>query len=75
MVKVSIVFDSSFKGNTAALAECVAQGAREVEGAEVHLMHVDDVPGRWNDLHTADAIIFGSPTYIGSVSGKFKLFI
>jgi len=75
MVKVSIVYDSSFKGNTAALAECVAEGAREVEGAEVHLVHVDDVPGRWKDLHTADAIIFGSPTYIGSVSGKFKLFI
>ena len=75
MVKVSIVYDSSFKGTTAVLAECVADGARSVEGADVHVIHVDDVEERWNDLHTADAIIFGSPTYIGSVSGKFKLFV
>ena len=57
------------------MAECVADGARSVEGADVHVIHVEDVEERWNDLHTADAIIFGSPTYIGSVSGEFKLFI
>lgn len=75
MTIVSIVYDSSFKGQTAVLAECVAEGARSVDGAEVHVIHVDDVAGHWQNLHTSDAIIFGSPTYIGSVSGKFKLFI
>lgn len=75
MVKVSIVYDSSFKGQTAVLAECVAEGARSVEGAEVILIHVDQVEKHWPDLHTSDAIVFGSPTYIGSVSGKFKIFI
>ena len=75
MVKVSIVYDSSFKGQTEVLANSVAEGARSVDGTEVYVIHVDDVPGCWNDLHTADAIIFGSPTYIGSVTGKFKLFI
>jgi len=75
MVKVSIVYDSSFKGQTAALAETVAEGARSVEGADVHVIHVDQVSDHWPTLHTSDAIIFGSPTYIGSVSGKFKLFI
>ncbi|MDG2320613.1 MAG: flavodoxin family protein [Rhodospirillaceae bacterium] len=74
MVKISIVYDSNFKGQTAALAECVAEGARTVEGAEVHVLHVDDVDDNWSTLHTSDALIFGSPTYIGSVSGKFKLF-
>jgi multimeric flavodoxin WrbA len=43
MVKVSIVYDSNFKGQTAALAKCVAEGARAVEGAEVHVLHADDV--------------------------------
>ena len=75
MVKVSIVLDSSFKGQTAALTDCVAEGAQSVEGAEVHIIHVDDVEVHWNTLHTSHAIVFGSPTYIGSVSGKFKLFI
>ena len=75
MIKVSIVYDSSFKGQTKVLADCVAEGARSVEGAEVNMIHVDEVADCWNDLHTSHAIIFGSPTYIGSVSGKFKLFI
>lgn len=74
MVSVSIVYDSSFKGQTAVLAESVAKGARSVEGTEVHLFHVDDVDGNWTTLHESDAIIFGSPTYMGSVSGQFKLF-
>ena len=75
MARISIVFDSSFKGQTAALASCIAEGARSVDGVEVQVLHVDEVSEHWNDLHRADAIIFGSPTYIGSVSGKFKLFI
>jgi NAD(P)H dehydrogenase (quinone) len=75
MVKVCIVYDSSFKGQTKVLADCVSEGARSVEGAEVHVIHVDDVADRWNALHTSHAIIFGSPTYIGSVTGKFKMFI
>ena len=75
MVKVCIVYDSNFKGNTTVLAECVAEGAQSVDGAEVEVVHVDDVADNWPKLHGADAIIFGSPTYIGSVSGKFKLFI
>ena len=74
MPQISVVYDSSFRGQTAALAESVAAGARSVEGAEVHLFHVDQVDDNWDTLHASDAIIFGSPTYIGSVSGKFKLF-
>ncbi len=74
MPKISIVYDSSFRGQTAVLAESVVAGAESVDGAEVHLFHVDQVDDNWDTLHAADAIIFGSPTYIGSVSGQFKLF-
>lgn len=74
MPRVSIVYDSSFRGQTAVLAESIAAGARSVEDAEVHLFHVEDVDDNWDTLHLSDAIIFGSPTYLGSVSGNFKLF-
>ena len=73
MVNVSIVYDSSFKLQTAALAESVAKGARSVDGTDIHLFHVNDVDENWTTLHESDAIIFGSPTYMGSVSGQFKI--
>ena len=72
---ITIVYDSSFKGQTKVLAEAVARGAESVEGAVVTMLHVDDVDANWDHLHKADAIIFGSPTYIGSVSANFKAFI
>ena len=31
-------------------------------------------PTRWADLDSADAIIFGSPTYMGSAAARFKEF-
>jgi multimeric flavodoxin WrbA len=36
---------------------------------------VTDIENSWDDLHTADAIIFGSPTYMGSASAEFKKFM
>ena len=30
--------------------------------------------GAWDTLASADAIIFGAPTYMGSASGQFKTF-
>ncbi|MEL7027711.1 MAG: flavodoxin family protein [Pseudomonadota bacterium] len=73
--KIAIVYDSAYKGQTKVLADAVAAGARSVAGAEVHLLHVDEVDDHWDRLHTADAIIFGSPTYMGSVSANFKAFV
>jgi len=72
---ISIVYDSSFKGQTAVLARCISEGIESVDDVESRLIHVDDVADNWEVLHSSQAIIFGSPTYIGSVSGKFKLFI
>ena len=39
------------------------------------LIRVDEVPERLSELNTADAIIFGSPTYMGSASAAFKAFM
>ncbi|MEM7799245.1 MAG: flavodoxin family protein [Chloroflexota bacterium] len=82
MKTVSIVYHSG-SGNTARMAEAVADGARSVEGIEVKLfpIHGEQISaGRWQDdeimgqLTASDAIIFGSPTYMGMVSGQFKCF-
>lgn len=74
MTTIAIVYHSGF-GHTAALAESVATGARSVAGATVHLISAEDYAEKAELLNAADAIIFGSPTYMGSVSAKFKEFM
>ncbi len=75
MTKIAIVYFSNFKGNTESLAEAIKRGAESVPDTEVMLIHTNDVDLHWQTLHAADAIIFGTPTYIGSVAAKFKEFI
>jgi len=56
------------------LAEAVRNGASDA-GADVTLVRVDTITDeQWNVLDNADAIIFGSPTYMGSAAGKFHVF-
>jgi NAD(P)H dehydrogenase (quinone) len=71
MAKVVIVYHSGY-GHARRVAEHVAEGA----GAE--LIPIDangDIPEHgWNSIASADAIIFGAPTYMGSPSWQFKKF-
>ena len=71
MSNVVVVYHSGY-GHTQRLAQAVANGA----GA--HLLAIDadgNLPaGGWDQLKAADAIVFGSPTYMGSVSWQFKKF-
>lgn len=70
---VSIAYHSGF-GHTAVLAEAVRAGAAEA-GAEVHLIKVDEITEeQWALLDRSDAIVFGSPTYMGTASGAFHTF-
>jgi multimeric flavodoxin WrbA len=73
--RVAVVFHSAYRGSTRYLAEAVARGASRVDGARTVLVPVEAVENHWDDLHQADAIVFGSPTYVGSVSAAFKAFI
>lgn len=73
LARIAIVYHSGW-GHTARLAKAVSSGVEEVEGAEALLMSVEEAQTRWDDLAAADAIIFGSPTYMGSVSAAFKAF-
>ena len=70
---ISIVYDSGF-GHTAKLAQYVAEGARRKSGTEVNLVPVAEGLIPWAILEKSDAIIFGSPTYNGLLSARFKQF-
>jgi len=76
MTRVAVVYHSGY-GHTEVLAQSAAQGVRD-GGAEVVLAKIDNAGQDFSDLLTAttdvDAIIFGSPTYMGDVSAAFKAF-
>lgn len=74
MVKVAVVYHSGY-GHTKKQAEAVARGAGGVENVNVLLISVADADVHWDDLARADAIIFGAPTYMGSLSAEFKKFM
>lgn len=70
---VSVVYHSGY-GHTAKVAEAVVAGAKEA-GATTNLLKANEMSeADWETLDKSDAIIFGSPTYMGGVSGPFKTF-
>ena len=72
-IRVAIVFHSGY-GHTQRQAEAVKTGVEQVEGAEALLLTVEEAQQRWDNLASADAIIFGTPTYVAGVSAAFKAF-
>lgn len=74
MATIAIVYHSGY-GHTARQAEAVLAGARSVAGVEATLISVTDMDAHWDTLSAADAMIFGSPTYMGSASADFKKFM
>ncbi len=95
-MKVLIVYYSMY-GHTHRMAEAVAEGVKEVEGAEVELRRVpetlpEEVLAKMNalkahsmlagiptctvdELASADAIIFGTPTRYGNMCGQMRQFL
>jgi NAD(P)H dehydrogenase (quinone) len=70
---IAIAYHSG-RGRTEMFAQAVARGARNA-GASVTLIRVDTISEEeWAALDAADAIIFGSPTYMGTASGAFHVF-
>lgn len=74
MSKVVVVYHSGY-GHTAEIAKAVLRGAAGVGGTDALLVSVVDIEKHWKDLDAADAIIFGAPTYMGSLSAPFKAFM
>lgn len=71
MAKVTVVYHSGY-GHTKLQAEAVHQGAASVAGVEATLMTAEEAIAQLDALDSADAIIFGCPTYMGNISAKMK---
>jgi multimeric flavodoxin WrbA len=71
MSSIAVVFHSGY-GHTQKQAEAIAKGAN----AALIAIDADGniTEAQWEVLKNAKAIIFGSPTYMGSVSWQFKKF-
>lgn len=82
MKNIVIVYFSG-SGHTRLMAESVQKGAAATEGVHASLLSIDGThiaEGRYQNedafaqLAKADAIVFGSPTYMGGVAAQFKAF-
>jgi NAD(P)H dehydrogenase (quinone) len=83
MTNIAIIYFSG-TGYTHLMAEAISTGGQTIPDTKVQLLRITGeqiVNGRWKDeeilasLTSADAIVFGSPTYMGGVAAQFKAFI
>jgi NAD(P)H dehydrogenase (quinone) len=83
MANIAIIYFSGTR-HTHLMAEAIATGAQTIPDTKVQLLRITGeqiVNGRWKDeamvasLNSADAIIFGLPTYMGGVAAQFKAFV
>jgi NAD(P)H dehydrogenase (quinone) len=73
-IRVAVVYHSGY-GHTAKQAQHIASGAAQIKGVDVLMVKVEDVDQNWEALEGSQAIIFGAPTYMGSASAQFKVFM
>jgi NAD(P)H dehydrogenase (quinone) len=75
MSQIGVLYFSGY-GHAARLAEAVERGAASQPGAQVCRLRISDTgelpPQAWASLSEADAIVYGSPTYMGGPAWQFK---
>jgi NAD(P)H dehydrogenase (quinone) len=74
MKKIAVIYHSGH-GNTEHFARHVVIGAKSVADTEVELIKAEDITSNPDRLLEFDGLIWGSPTYLGGVSGPFKSFM
>lgn len=74
MIKVAIVYHSTY-GHTKLQAEAVQTGASSVDGVDAQIMTAAEAIEKIDELDSADAIIFGTATYMGNISAEMKKFL
>ncbi len=74
MTKALVLYHSQEFGNTAAMAEVVAEGLRDA-GCEVDLFNTNE--GRFDvtQFPQYDCVAFGSPDYYSYIAGGLKTFM
>ncbi len=73
MSNIAIIYHSGY-GHTKKVAEFIAEGVKKA-GSKVKIFNADEAISNLDEIDNFDGIIFGSPTYMGSVSAKFKEFM
>lgn len=82
MTTIAVIYHS-VTGTTKQLSQAIAKGVESVAGCQVEIIEIkgsDIIDGRYvnpdvlQELTSVDAMIFGSPTFMGCVSAQFKAF-
>lgn len=77
MIKIAIVYHSGY-GHTEVIAKAISRGVATEANAQPTLIKISPegtiTEAEWQILEAAEGIIFGAPTYMGCVSGPFKMF-
>ena len=71
-MQAAIIFDSQ-TGHTATAATYIAEGVMDGTRIEARTFHIDQLDMDYTQ--SAELIIFGSPTYMASTTGKMKLWL
>lgn len=74
MSKLFVVYHST-DGHTKLQAEAVHKGASAVDGIDAQIMTAAEAIERMDELDDADAIIFGTATYMGNMAAEMKRFL
>ncbi|WP_026469833.1 flavodoxin family protein [Alkanindiges illinoisensis] len=74
MKKIAIVYHSAH-GHTEHIARCIRESIQKIDNIEVSLLNAVELYDQPEQLVEFDGIIWGSPTYLGGVSGSFKNFM
>lgn len=72
-MKVTIIYYSGY-GHTKIVAEHIQKGALSIS-PHVALVSTLEAQQNFELLHQADTLVFGTPTYMGTVSAEFKKFM
>jgi multimeric flavodoxin WrbA len=72
--QLAIIYHSAH-GHTGHIAGHILAGARSVPGINAHLLKAEELAQAPERLLDYDGFVFGSPTYLGGVSGTFKDFM
>lgn len=72
-MKIVIIYHSGY-GHTKIVAKHIQKGASR-ESDQVVLLSTIEAQNNFELLHQADTLVFGCPTYMGTVSAEFKKFM
>ncbi len=72
--QLAVIYHSAH-GHTGHIAAHILAGAKAVAGIDAYLLKAEELTATPDRLLDYDGFIFGSPTYLGGVTGTFKTFM